>query len=149
MSLFEQVREEIQEALREQARVRLAALRNIRASFLEETKRDGSESLSDDACIALLRRLAKQRRESIEAFAGAGREEQAEAEREELAVIEAYLPSLADQETTLAWVRDAVEASGATSSRDLGSAMGALMRTHKGEVDAALARKLLSQQLSD
>ena len=59
---------------------RLAALRGIRAAFLTEMKKDNSETLPDETCVALLRRLEKQRRESIDAFEKAGRTEQAAAE---------------------------------------------------------------------
>jgi uncharacterized protein YqeY len=77
-----------------------------------------------------------------------GREELAEQERLELAIIEGLLPQLADEATTLGWVREAIAASGATSPRDMGKAMGALMKAHKSDIDGALARRLLEQVLA-
>jgi uncharacterized protein YqeY len=79
MAIVDEVSRQMKEALRAKQERRLAALRSIRAAFLNEMKRDGSDTLADDICTGLLRRLEKQRKESIEAFEGAGREERAEA----------------------------------------------------------------------
>ena len=84
--------------------------------------------------------MEKQRKESISAYEAGGREDLAGPERGELAVIEAFLPSLADESTTTAWVQAAIEASGAAGPQDMGKVMGALMREHKGEVDGGLAK---------
>jgi uncharacterized protein YqeY len=139
----------MKQALRAKESVRLAALRSIRAAFLVEMKKDGRESLPDEACVPILRRLEKQRRESIEAFESAGREDRAEAERAELAVVQSFAPSLADATTTRGWVEEAIASSGARAPGDLGRVMGALMKTHKGEVDGALARELAQELLSE
>lgn len=138
---------ELREALRARDPNRLRALRNIRAALQNEMKKDGSESLADEVATACLRRLEKQRHESIEAFEGAGRAERAAAERAELAVVESFLPRLAGKEATREWVREAIAASGATGPGDLGRVMGALMKAHKGEVDGALARRLAAERL--
>ncbi len=94
MPIFEDVAAHMKDAMRSRQKARLSALRGIRAIFLTRTKEDNSKSLSDEQCVPLLRRLEKQRRESIEAFEGAGRLEQAAAERAELELIQGYLPSL-------------------------------------------------------
>ena len=116
--------------------------------LLTEMKKDNADELEDDVCVALLRRLEKQRRESIEAFEKGGRMEQAGAERDELAVIQEFLPSLADEDTTRSWIREAIEASGAVSPRDVGRVMGTLMKAHKGEIDGGLAKRIASELLS-
>ena len=91
-------------------------------------KKDNSEDLSDETAVGLMRRLEKQRFESIEAFEKAGRTEQAESEKGELAVIQEFLPKLADGEATRAIVKAAVESAGVTSAKDMGRAMGAIMK---------------------
>jgi uncharacterized protein YqeY len=149
MAIVDQVSQQMKEALRARQERRLVALRSIRAAFLNEMKRDGSETLADDVCTVLLRRLEKQRKESIEAFEGAGREERAAAEREELTVIESFLPSLADLETTRGWVKEAIASTGASAKGDIGRVMGALMKDHKGEVDGGLANGITSELLAD
>lgn len=147
MSIYDQVNEEMKAALKARDAQRLAALRSIRAAFLNETKKDNAETLDDSVCVGLLRRLEKQRRESIEAFEGAGRAERAEAERAELAVVESFLPRLADEATTRAWVEAAVAETGAAGPGDVGRVMGAVMKAHKGEVDGALAKRIAGEVL--
>jgi uncharacterized protein YqeY len=148
MGIERAVSEGLAEAMKARAAERVAALRGIRAAFLNEMKKDNAKTLADETCVEVLRRLAKQRRESIEAFAAAGRPDRADAERAELAVIEEFLPKLADEEVTRAWVREAIAASGAAASGDVGRVMGALMKAHKGEVDGQLARRVAQELLA-
>jgi uncharacterized protein YqeY len=148
MGIFEDVSQQMKDALRAKDAPRLAALRGIRAAFLVELKKDNSEELSDEACIPILRRLEKQRRESIEAFEQAGREDRAAAERAELEVVQSFTPSLADEATTRAWVEAAIAESGASAPKDMGRVMGALMKARKGEVDGSLARRLAQELLA-
>jgi len=148
MSLNTQISEHLTAAMRARDKERTTALRNIRAAFIAALKEDGATDLPDDKAFAVLRRLAKQRQESIEAYAAGGREEAAQAERDELAVINAYLPSLADEATTRGWVEQAVAAAGTTSRKDQGRVMGAIMKAHKDEVDTKLVSAILAQLLS-
>ncbi len=148
MGLVEQVSAQMKQALKAKDAARLSALRGIRAALLVEMKKDGSETLDDAVATAVLRRLAKQREESIEAFDQAGRKDRADAERAERAVIESFLPGLADAATTRAWVQAAIAETGATSARDLGKVMGALMKAHKADVDGNLARQLAAELLA-
>jgi len=99
--------------------------------------------------VAVLRRLAKQRKESIDAFENAKRSDRADLERAELAVIETFLPSLADEVQTRSWVEVAIAETGAAAPGDVGRVMGAVMKAHKGEVDGVLAKKLAAELLGD
>ncbi len=147
MSIFDDVVAQMTEAMKAKDAARLAALRGIRAAFLNETKKDNSKSLADDVCTGLLRRLEKQRHESIEAFEAAGRPDRASQERAELAVIQEFLPRLADHTQTRAWVAEAIAATRASKPGDVGRVMGALMKAHKGDVDGNLAKKIASELL--
>jgi len=148
MGIFETVNERMKEALKAKDAGRLAALRNMRAAFLTEMKKDNSTALADDVCVGLLRRLEKQRLEAIEAFEKAGRAEQAAAEQADLAVVREFLPTLADEATTRRWVEEAIASSGARSPADVGKVMGALMKAHKGEIDGTLANRLAREILA-
>lgn len=147
MPIVDDVTREMQAALKAKSAERLAALRNIRAALLVEMKKDNSKTLADEVSVAVLRRLEKQRLESIEAFEQAGRAERVAAERAELAVVREFLPKLADEATTRAWVQEAIAATGAAKPGDVGRVMGALMKAHKGDVDGTLARKIASEKL--
>jgi len=148
MSISESVTAQLKEAMRNKETIKLRALRGIRAAFIAAMKENGADTISDDLCLVHLKRLAKQRRESIEAYENGGRAELAAEEQTELAVIEQYLPSLADAATTQTWVEEAIVATGATSKADMGRVMGHLMRHHKGDIDGKLANQIVSQALS-
>ncbi|MEQ1507428.1 MAG: GatB/YqeY domain-containing protein [Myxococcota bacterium] len=146
-TIFDQVSEQLKDAMRSKDKDRLNGLRGIRAAFIEALKLDGSTTLSDDAALDVLRRLAKQRKESIEAYEAGARADLVAEEKRDLAVIEAFLPKLADEATTLAWVRAAIAETGATTGKDLGKVMGALTAAHRGQYDGKLANKLVREAL--
>ncbi len=147
MSIYDDVNAQMKAAMLAKDAARLAALRNVRAAFLTEMKKSNAVTVPDEICVDLLRRLEKQRRESIDAFEKGGRPEQAAAERAELAVLGEFLPKLADEATTRAWVQEAIRASGAAAPGDVGRVMGALMKAHKGEIDGTLAKKIAGELL--
>ena len=147
MGLVETVTAQMKDAMKAKDAARLGALRSIRAAFLTEMKRDGSETLDDAVSVNVLRKLAKQRQESIDAFTQAQRPERVAEERAELGVIEEFLPRLADETTTRGWVEAAIAASGASGAKELGKVMGALMKAHKGDVDGDLARRIATERL--
>ena len=147
MAIFDDVSAQMKDAMKAKDEVRLAALRGMRAAFLNECKKDNSTTLPDDVAVGLLRKLEKQRQESIDAFTSAGRADRADAERAELAVIQTFLPKLADEATTRRWVEAAIAETGASNSKDMGRVMGAVMKAHKGEVNGDLARQIASQLL--
>lgn len=148
MAIIDDVSAQMKDAMRAKDKPRLTALRGIRAKLIEAMKADGSETVTDDAALSLLRTLAKRHRESIDAFREGGREEMAEAEEAELAVIEAFLPQLADADTTRAWVREAIAATGATGPSDMGKVMGKLMGAHRDALDGKLAQGIVREELS-
>ncbi len=145
-AIVEKVSAELKAAMLAKNAPRVTALRMIRAAFIELEK-EGKGEVTDERCVESLRRLKKQREDSIQAYVAANREDLAEGERAELLVIDALLPQLADEATTLGWVNEAIAASGATSAKEMGKAMGALMKAHKADIDAALARTLLTRAL--
>ena len=147
MPIADEVTALIKDAMRAKDERRLSALRSMRTSFLNEMKKDGSDSISDEACEKLLRKLEKQRKESIEAFTKGDRAEMAEAERQEMAVIQEFLPSLADEAQTKVWVAEAIAESGATSAKEMGKVMGVLMKAHKAEIDGNVARSIAQELL--
>ena len=147
MSIVEEVTAQMKAAMKAKDQSRLSTLRSMRAAFLNEMKRDGSDVVSDEVAEGLMRKLEKQRKESIEAFDKGGRPEMAENERAELAVIQEFVPQLADEAETRGWVEAAIASTGASEKKDMGKVMGALMKDHKAEVDGNIARKLVQELL--
>lgn len=147
MGIYDQVNDQMKEAMRSKDRERLNALRNIRTAFINELKKNNATTLSDDQCLAALRQLAKQRKDSIDAYTQASREDLAAQEQAELTVIETFLPQLADADQTRIWVREAIAQAGATEPSHAGKVMGALMRAHKADIDGALAKQIVAEEL--
>uniref|UniRef100_A0A7S3ABW1 GatB/YqeY domain-containing protein n=3 Tax=Rhodosorus marinus TaxID=101924 RepID=A0A7S3ABW1_9RHOD len=148
MSISSEIAGSIKEAMKARDADRLKGLRNIRAAFLNKEKEAGSDSISDEEALVVLRKLAKQRVESIELYEKGGRQDLAESEKSELALIEAYLPKLADEETTRKYVQEAIDSTKSSSPKDMGKVMGAVMKDHKSEVDGNVVRKIASELLS-
>ncbi len=149
MGIYSTVTEQMKDAMKARDKARLTALRGIRAAFIEAIKKDNSDSLSDEDCLTILRRLGKQRAESVEAYTQGGRTDLAEAEAAELSVIEVFLPQLADASTTQTWVDEAIAATGASAPSDMGRVMGHLMQHHRGEIDGKMANQMVRASLTD
>jgi uncharacterized protein len=146
MTIHDDVRSRLTEAMWARDVPRTGALRMIRAALLEEEK-SGRGEVGDDRAIEVLRRIRKQREESALLYDQAKRPDLAAAEREEIGVVDEFLPKVADEATSLGWVREAIAATGAREIREVGKVMGALMKAPRGEVDPGLCRTLAEQEL--
>ena len=149
MSIQQEVTTQLKDAMKAKDKPRVAALRSIRAGIIEAQKADGRDAISDDEVQTILRRLAKQQAESIEAFDKGGRADLATTERAELTVIAAFLPQMADEAQTRTWVQEAVAATGADSMKQMGQVMGRVMGAHRAVVDGKLVQKLVKEALSE
>ena len=148
MPIYDDISIELKESMRARDKARTQALRGIRAAFIAKLKEDNADTLSDDVCLGLLRQLAKQRKESIEAYAKGGRDDLVAEEQAELEVVNSFLPQLADEATTRGWIEGAIAATKATSMKDMGQVMGKLMAAHKADIDGKLANRLVRELLS-
>jgi uncharacterized protein len=141
MSLSGDVSKRLTAAMKARKAEEVRALRLIRAAFLTKQKEDGGDAeLGDEAAVAVLRKLAKMRRESIEMFEKGGRDDLVGQEVFDLSIVEEYLPKLADEPTTRKWAAEAIEASGARGSSQSGKAIGMLMKHHRGVSAGGAAR---------
>src|SRR4051812_19226259 len=141
MTVADQVKSDLTVAMKASEKERVTTLRLV-LSELQKAAKEGS----DDE-LAVLRRERKRRGEAATAFRGGGREDLASAEEAEAAIIESYLPAeLADDELR-AIVAAAVEQSGATSARDIGSVMKAAMAQVQGRADGKRVSALAAEAL--
>lgn len=132
--------------MKERAATKLATLRLLQAALKNEQIALGHE-LSDSEAQAVILRAAKQRRDSIDQYEKASREDLAAREREELELIETYLPKLMSKDETEKAVDAAISEAGATSKKDLGAVMGKLMSQHRGAIDGKLAQQIAARKL--
>lgn len=148
------MRESINAALKEAMKARdqrkVGALRLMNAAIKDrdiEARGLGKGPASDEDLLQLFVKMIKQRRESIEMYDGAGRTELADQEREEIAVIEAYLPKQMDVDEMRQAVADAVARTGAAGVKDMGKVMAALKEAYAGRMDFAQAGVLVKEKL--
>lgn len=132
--LKERLATEMRAAMKERDAVRLGALRLLTAA-VKNREVELRHSLSDDEFVEVATREVKRRREAIEAYEKAGREDRAAVEREEQRVLESYLPAALSEPELAALIEEAVSATGATGAGDLGKVMGYVMGKAKGRVD--------------
>ena len=111
-------------------------------------KKQGGTALSDDELIAVLTREVKTRRESVEAFRGAGREDLATKEEAEIAILREFLPDALDESALEALVTEAITATGAITPRDLGKVMGWLSPRTRGRADGKVVSGLVMAALA-
>jgi len=132
MTIVEQVEKDLVAALRAQDALKLSVLRMMKAALMNKKVERGKD-VDDAEALAVLKTLAKQRHESIEAFRKGGREELAEKEAAEAKIIEAYLPAGASDAEIDAAVAAAIAEIGATTAKDVGKAMKAAMAKLAGK----------------
>ena len=138
MSLEERVQREMQEAMKARESLRLAVLRMMKTA-LKNKEIEKREPLEESEEMAVVRTLVKQRRDSIEQFRKGGREELAQKEEAELKLVEAYLPPAVDESKIDQAVAAAVQETGATSPKEMGKVMKAVMAKFTGQtVDGKL-----------
>ena len=151
MSLKEQIGEDIKTAMKAKDKVRLQTVRGIKKAILEkevELRPKGQDSLSPEQEIELLSQQAKQRRDSMEQFKNAGRDDLAEKESQELAIIETYLPEQVSDEEVEAIIDELIAATGASTMKDLGKVMGPAMKQLKGKADGKKIQELVKSKLA-
>ncbi len=150
MNLFDQVSEDIKDAMRAKDKIKLEALRGMKKEFLEaKTAKGATDELSDEAAIQILQKMAKQRRDSAEIYTTQNRADLAEKELAELAVIEAYLPKQLSQDELDTKIAEIISQVGASSPADMGKVMGiatkSLAGLAAGKAISETVKKLLSK----
>ncbi len=148
MSLLDTINADLKNAMKRGDDAAKRALRSVKAAITRAEKDQGNRPLTDEEIIAVLRKQAKQRHDSIEAYRNAGREDLVAEEAAELAVIETYLPQLMSEEEIRELAQKVIDELGATSPRDMGKVMGRLMPQLKGKADGRLVNQVVRNLLA-
>lgn len=147
--LQENIDKEIKTAMLAKNNVRLRGLRAIKAAILlAKTEKGGNDTLTEDAEIKVLQRLAKQRKESADIYKTQNREDLYQIEAEELEVIEEFLPKQLSREEVIAVVQDVIARTGATSVKDMGKVMGGANKELAGKADGKTISEVVKELLS-
>lgn len=148
MSIAQKVADNLKVSMLKKDVARTGALRGIKAAFVNELiakKRSQTETLTDEEAVTVIRRLANQRKDSIEQFRKGGREELARAEEGELAVLKEFLPAeLSERDIRTIAARKKAEL-GITDKSKIGQLIGAVMKEAKGQADGAVVKSVVEQ----
>ena len=146
--LFDQVSKDIVAAMKAKDKVRLEALRNIKKVFIEaKTAPGANDTLDDTAALKILQKLAKQGNDSAALYKGQNREDLAEAELAQVAVIESYLPKPMSSEEIENAVKDIISQTGASSIKEMGKVMGIASKQLAGKADGKTLSEIVKKLL--
>jgi len=144
--LKDKIEADMREAMKAREQVRVATLRLLKSSITNAEKEKIRE-LSDDEVLDVVTREAKRRRESIDAFRQGGRTDLVDKESAELAVLEAYLPDRLSDDELATLVDQAIGETGATTPKQMGEVMKALMPKIRGRADGSQVSALVKSKL--
>jgi uncharacterized protein YqeY len=140
MELHTQIKDELKVAMKAHDAVKLRTVRSMLTAFTNELVATGSTPqgiLSDEGVLAVIKRLAKQRKESILQFEAGGRPELAVTEKEELVVLESYLPQMMSQDEIRPFVEKKIAEMGTVDKSKMGMLMGSIIKELKGKAEGS------------
>ena len=146
MSLKGRIQEDVKNAMRAQQREQLAVLRLVTAA-IKQIEVDERVDLNDEQVLAVLDKMTKQRRESLEQYQKAGRDDLAAQEQFELDLIQTYLPEPLSEAELATLIQSTIADTGASSIRDMGSVMNALRGQVQGRADMKAVSQAVKNQL--
>jgi len=149
--LRDDINNAVKEAMKAKDERKLSTLRMVNSTLKNadiEARGQGKPPLGDPEVLAVLQKMIKQRQESVELYDKGGRAELAAAEREEIAVISAYLPKQMSEDEVKAAISAVMAETGATGIKDMGKVIGALKTKYAGQMDFAKASALVKAALS-
>jgi uncharacterized protein len=149
MTLGQKISEDMKLAMKSGEKLKLETLRSVRAQMIELTKRGTGPEITAEEEISALLTAAKKRKEAIELYRQAGREELARQEEQELEIINSYLPKQMSKEEAETIVNGIVSQTGASSLKDIGKVMGLAMKELKGRIDGKLVQEIVKQKLGE
>ena len=146
--LIKTIDQDIKKAMLAKDEARLRGLRAIKSALLlARTEKGASENISEETELKVLQKLIKQRKESAEIYQSQNRDDLYRIEKEEMQVIEAYLPQQMGREEITAYLQDLIKKTGATSVKDMGKIMGAANKELAGKADGKTISEIVKQLL--
>jgi len=155
MSLKEKIQSELNSALKANNSLAVSVFRQLLAAFLKKKKEKRFKSkeekealLTDEEALEVIASEAKKRKESIVEFEKGSRQDLADKEKEELAILSVYLPEQMTEEEVRKLVKEAIEKTGASEIKDMGKVMQELMPQIKGKADGSLVGQIVKELLA-
>ncbi|KGX93580.1 hypothetical protein N781_11170 [Pontibacillus halophilus JSM 076056 = DSM 19796] len=148
MSLLERLNQDMKEAMRSKQKERLSVIRMVKASLQNEALKLGKKELSEEEELAVLSRELKQRKDSLQEFKNAGREDLTEKTDREIEIVQAYMPKQLSEDELASIVQETIEEVGASSMKDMGQVMSAVMPKVQGKANGSEVNAQVKKQLS-
>lgn len=151
MAIQDQIISDIKTAMKNKDQDKLLVLRSLKAKLMEKEiseRKSGEAKLTEDQAVEVLMKAAKQRKESITQFEEGGRNDLADNEKQELAIIESYLPEMMSEDEVRKVVKQKIQQTGASGPQDMGKVMGPLMGQLKGKADGGLVSQIVKEELN-
>ncbi|GGC92101.1 hypothetical protein GCM10007216_23560 [Thalassobacillus devorans] len=148
MSLVERLNQDMKQAMRNKEKEKLTVIRMVKASLQNEAIKLGRGELSEEEELTVLSREVKQRKDSLHEFQEAGREDLVEKLNREIEILQAYMPKQLSEEELEQVVQETIAEVGASSKKDMGKVMSAIMPKVKGKADGSQVNKLVLKHLS-
>lgn len=151
MSIKEKILNDITESMKSRQADRLRVLRSLKSKLMEREiseRKGGDATLTDEQALEVLMKAVKQRKESIDQFEKGDRNDLAETEKEELKIIETYLPEMMGEEEIREIVKTKIDQLGAAGMADMGKVMGSLMEQLKGKADGTMVSRIVKEELA-
>ena len=146
---YRQISEDIKAAMKARDKVALETLRNVKKVFLEaKTAPGANDTLTDDDALKLMQKLVKQGKDAAQIYVGQNRQDLADEELAQVAVIERYLPKMLSAEELEAAVKQIIEAVGATSMKDMGKVMGTATKQLAGKAEGRAINEMVKKLLA-
>ncbi|BFH12832.1 GatB/YqeY domain-containing protein [Paenibacillus dendritiformis] len=146
MDLSQRLNEDMKQAMKSQDKFKLSTIRMVR-SAIKNVEIDVKRTLNDDEVLEILGREIKQRKDALQQFESAGRDDLADSLKDEIEILTQYLPAQLSEEEIKEIVQKAIQETGASSKADMGKLMGALMPKVKGRADGKLVNTIVQQYL--
>ena len=144
--LTEKIRADLTAAMKAQEKERLSVIRMLQSAIKNEQINLGHE-LADEEAMNVIRKAVKQRQDSIEQYANAGRNELADKERSEMEILKTYLPAEMSDDELESGLREIIAATGAQSKKDLGKVMKEATARYRGRADGRKIQEVVSRLL--
>lgn len=147
MSLREQITNDIKSAMKEKNMDKLNALRLVQSAFKNREIEMRPNPMPEEECLTVIKKLVKQRKESIEQFQAAGRQDLVDNETKELKLLETYLPAQMSREQIEKIVSEAIAATGAKTVKEMGAVMKEAQARSKGTADNKVLSEIIKSKL--
>jgi len=148
MTLLEQLNKDMVQAMKQKDKETLSVIRMVKASIQNESIKLGKEALSEDEELTILSREVKQRKESLQEFGAAGREDLVEKLQFEINILQEYMPKQLSNEELEKIVEQVIQEVHAASMKDMGKVMGKVIPLTKGKADGAQVKKIVENKLN-